>query len=136
MSNVPSRIFTWAAPERDHVDSRIESAAEFDGPVWSRIRPCQAVLLLQPSDRLQVLAKKDRVAWTLQRLGAKPSSRVMQGAFCEDTQLVDRLLDVCENAEAGRLRGVWKANGWGAPRSEEHTSELQSLRHLVCRLLL
>src|ERR1035441_3090042 len=23
----------------------------------------------------------------------------------------------------------------GAPRSEEHTSELQSLRHLVCRLL-
>src|SRR5262245_62721204 len=24
--------------------------------------------------------------------------------------------------------------GW--PRSEEHTSELQSLRHLVCRLLL
>src|SRR5437899_10203451 len=26
--------------------------------------------------------------------------------------------------------------GEGQPRSEEHTSELQSLRHLVCRLLL
>src|SRR5262245_62827703 len=26
--------------------------------------------------------------------------------------------------------------GPNAPRSEEHTSELQSLRHLVCRLLL
>src|SRR5437899_6929097 len=25
---------------------------------------------------------------------------------------------------------------WRTPRSEEHTSELQSLRHLVCRLLL
>src|ERR1039458_1623516 len=25
---------------------------------------------------------------------------------------------------------------WHRPRSEEHTSELQSLRHLVCRLLL
>src|SRR5437899_8410411 len=25
---------------------------------------------------------------------------------------------------------------WDAIRSEEHTSELQSLRHLVCRLLL
>src|SRR5947199_5523301 len=25
---------------------------------------------------------------------------------------------------------------WSTPRSEEHTSELQSLRHLVCRLLL
>src|SRR5438045_8455260 len=29
-----------------------------------------------------------------------------------------------------RSRGIWRA------RSEEHTSELQSLRHLVCRLLL
>src|ERR1035438_371468 len=26
--------------------------------------------------------------------------------------------------------------GWSPHRSEEHTSELQSLRHLVCRLLL
>src|ERR1035441_7472751 len=26
--------------------------------------------------------------------------------------------------------------GFGTKRSEEHTSELQSLRHLVCRLLL
>src|SRR5205823_14150878 len=44
-------------------------------------------------------------------------------------------------------RYVWKARGWlelayglgGAPstrRSEEHTSELQSLAYLVCRLLL
>src|ERR1035438_7085832 len=35
----------------------------------------------------------------------------------------------------------WLADGrfWyrdAGPRSEEHTSELQSLRHLVCRLLL
>src|ERR1039458_9182290 len=28
------------------------------------------------------------------------------------------------------------SHGWPPPRSEEHTSELQSLRHLVCRLLL
>src|SRR2546425_9451756 len=27
-------------------------------------------------------------------------------------------------------------HGWGFPRSEEHTSELQSLAYLVCRLLL
>src|SRR5262245_65323482 len=30
--------------------------------------------------------------------------------------------------------GTWKASGGGSGRSEEHTSELQSLRHLVCRL--
>src|SRR5205814_9474473 len=39
-----------------------------------------------------------------------------------------------------RSRTGRTANGrcrWpSAPRSEEHTSELQSLRHLVCRLLL
>src|SRR5437899_8038086 len=33
-----------------------------------------------------------------------------------------------ENSEVGRPGNSW--------RSEEHTSELQSLRHLVCRLLL
>src|SRR5262245_63366180 len=32
--------------------------------------------------------------------------------------------------------GVTSTSSWARPRSEEHTSELQSLRHLVCRLLL
>src|SRR3712207_7481412 len=31
---------------------------------------------------------------------------------------------------------VWCASSWSAPRSEEHTSELQSRQYLVCRLLL
>src|SRR2546422_3528440 len=30
----------------------------------------------------------------------------------------------------------WTKGGTGYPRSEEHTSELQSRLHLVCRLLL
>src|ERR1039458_10740088 len=33
-------------------------------------------------------------------------------------------------------RGRWGPSGPRHRRSEEHTSELQSLRHLVCRLLL
>src|SRR5947199_5093053 len=43
---------------------------------------------------------------------------------------------------ARRLRGSARSRTWAirslrSPgRSEEHTSELQSLRHLVCRLLL
>src|SRR5258705_4306059 len=32
--------------------------------------------------------------------------------------------------------GAWKTRQNKTGRSEEHTSELQSLRHLVCRLLL
>src|ERR1039458_5721010 len=31
---------------------------------------------------------------------------------------------------------IWTKGTFLSPRSEEHTSELQSLRHLVCRLLL
>src|SRR5438552_7576981 len=33
-------------------------------------------------------------------------------------------------------RSSWKRTWSGRPRSEEHTSELQSPDHLVCRLLL
>src|SRR5690625_6653787 len=39
----------------------------------------------------------------------------------------------------GTLRAVWlyaRSMGKGRVRSEEHTSELQSRGHLVCRLLL
>src|ERR1035441_9721705 len=36
----------------------------------------------------------------------------------------------------GTERLACKTNVSDIPRSEEHTSELQSLRHLVCRLLL
>src|SRR5438093_4671197 len=36
----------------------------------------------------------------------------------------------------GARRAVDEAPGPRAPRSEEHTSELQSLTNLVCRLLL
>src|SRR2546429_6757098 len=39
---------------------------------------------------------------------------------------------------AARSKDTWidrEPRGWEAPRSEEHTSELQSRLHLVCRLL-
>src|SRR3712207_7201566 len=35
-----------------------------------------------------------------------------------------------------RCEWCQRASGLGAPRSEEHTSELQSRQYLVCRLLL
>src|SRR5690349_22137183 len=35
-----------------------------------------------------------------------------------------------------RLERTWSHSGWHRARSEEHTSELQSRRDLVCRLLL
>src|SRR5262245_64777222 len=47
-------------------------------------------------------------------------------------------LDVAPPVALARrgIKAVQDAGGPQCQRSEEHTSELQSLRHLVCRLLL
>src|SRR2546429_6419724 len=42
----------------------------------------------------------------------------------------------CAPAPGGAVRRTFFARIWRALRSEEHTSELQSRLHLVCRLLL
>src|SRR3989449_3857610 len=44
----------------------------------------------------------------------------------------ERLVDVLEEPPFGGVGLAWRARA----RSEEHTSELQSRLHLVCRLLL
>src|SRR5437764_14117208 len=47
-----------------------------------------------------------------------------------------RSSDLLDHAgRSGGIRGSWPC-GWRRPRSEEHTSELQSPMYLVCRLLL
>src|SRR5690349_24919787 len=45
-------------------------------------------------------------------------------------------LPICRPGGAGWLRPAATPGGGGPSRSEEHTSELQSRRDLVCRLLL
>src|SRR5262245_47110914 len=51
-----------------------------------------------------------------------------------------RLVLLYDPAGYDAWNGMMRLVGYGSaeldPRSEEHTSELQSLRHLVCRLLL
>src|ERR1039458_6427134 len=56
-----------------------------------------------------------------------------------DSQETGRVLSPVEVSSRiiAKFREEWdKAKGTPLARSEEHTSELQSLRHLVCRLLL
>src|SRR3712207_5622639 len=47
----------------------------------------------------------------------------------------DYCADICSKAPE-RLLGFCTLNPYPPPRSEEHTSELQSRQYLVCRLLL
>src|SRR2546429_10024594 len=49
------------------------------------------------------------------------------------------LIQASETVDEARLLSVWFDEQWASlatDRSEEHTSELQSRLHLVCRLLL
>src|SRR5258705_8228452 len=62
------------------------------------------------------------------------SDRRRQRARVRDPQRRHRVVLGQEQLRAARQRR--HPRRVVAPRSEEHTSELQSLRHLVCRLLL
>src|SRR3712207_7974208 len=66
---------------------------------------------------------------TLFRSGRCPSLCPLLSR-CGDLSNVKLSLSLARRASAGRLRARTR------PRSEEHTSELQSRQYLVCRLLL
>src|ERR1039458_284672 len=66
---------------------------------------------------------KERQLHQIERAGLEPLIRVVAASLTEDQALlVEKAL-------------IWRAGGslTNVSRSEEHTSELQSLRHLVCR---
>src|SRR5437899_4157304 len=73
-----------------------------------------------------------------------PKSAVILFFFFNDTATTEiytlslhDALPICWSCTTRwRARCAWPGRTSGGSRSEEHTSELQSLRHLVCRLLL
>src|SRR6266487_1521152 len=79
------------------------------------------------------------------RRAAPASDEIREPAEPELRTLLDRYASAFENADVTTLTRLLRADavlempplpGWFAGRSEEHTSELQSPVHLVCRLLL
>src|SRR5262245_62782638 len=77
---------------------------------------------------------------TLFRSDAFPYRFDVSGRYPEAQAIGTELLDVLPGTEEECPRIDFATARppciFGATRSEEHTSELQSLRHLVCRLLL
>src|SRR5437899_9092990 len=69
------------------------------------------------------------------RVGQRQRWAVARGGVEEDQHEVVPERGHQEHADVDHDLGEDGGGGLGA-RSEEHTSELQSLRHLVCRLLL
>src|SRR5262245_63987745 len=62
--------------------------------------------------------------------GRAPLWSISRAAGIVSTSVSRRRTDRCGGSRPEKLSAIT------ASRSEEHTSELQSLRHLVCRLLL
>src|SRR5262245_38787330 len=101
----------------------------------------RSIIGFTPPRRGQVLFKeRDITKWPSNRIVSLGLGLVPQGRRVFPSLTVDENLSVAANRNGGpwtservmelfpRLRE--------RRRSEEHTSELQSLRHLVCRLLL
>src|SRR5258707_7452311 len=92
----------------------------------------------------QALASLDSVE--TQRPGSTQSLRPRIGAeerlpeFIEEAvrsgQIADGMMDILSLMPKATIHYITNRFGHCAPRSEEHTSELQSRQYLVCRLLL
>src|SRR5262245_65000605 len=75
---------------------------------------------------------RSRASW-LPRGRTPASQGALQGLVPAALSRAFRESESCHRARTHRA-SLWRCSV--PPRSEEHTSELQSLRHLVCRLLL
>src|SRR5205814_8963725 len=85
------------------------------------------------SDCLSFSFQRSRAHRDLHSFPTRRSSDLAMRTMLEEAAS-DAILGV-EAYEARRTTSGAESRRTG-PRSEEHTSELQSLRHLVCRLLL
>src|SRR5205814_4698360 len=96
-------------------------------------------------DRIRIVGG-NRLNGSIAISGAKNAALplMIAGLLTEETLVLENVPRLADVAQLQRILGnhgvditsVGKRSGDAAYRSEEHTSELQSLRHLVCRLLL
>src|SRR3989449_2783162 len=79
----------------------------------------------------------DRLSKTFQVKVRDPGLRgALQALLKPRYRDVHAVREVTFHIDAGEIVAFLGPNGAGKTRSEEHTSELQSRLHLVCRLLL
>src|SRR5690625_5586497 len=73
--------------------------------------------------------------WSL-NCSSSGAPNVVMDRVVQNLQREGQIADPSRDVVAPLMRDVPTLRGHGRPRSEEHTSELQSRGHLVCRLLL
>src|SRR5690625_6147308 len=93
-----------------------------------------ASMPMESTTRLIVCRAMSRTKWPTSGLGpGRPT-----GEYCTTVHLLIWTVTPGLNAKSsyGGMRTRADGQAMMSPRSEEHTSELQSRGHLVCRLLL
>src|SRR5258705_6556569 len=96
----------------------------------TRTRVCLIVLALTIGAKLNAAVIYDNTSTRVTDGGGNPVF-----FFPGSLEVGDEIL--LSNTDPSRLLQTFSFEFYGTnTRSEEHTSELQSLRHLVCRLLL
>src|ERR1035438_375963 len=102
--------------------------AEFDG----------AFVVHQRSEADTILTSMAEVIEIGRKSGVKIHFSHFKICGHKNWDFIDRMLGLLDMAAAEGIRTSFDQYPYvaGSTRSEEHTSELQSLRHLVCRLLL
>src|ERR1035438_9323425 len=109
-------------------------------------------ILCQHDCGMRRKCSRERAGYTLPDFSTQPGSFfpaartwvvIMRSTSCWEPNSLPialRYAIVCFYYPEGRASSCFKSRSWEefpwlCLRSEEHTSELQSLRHLVCRLL-
>src|SRR5205814_8484329 len=87
-------------------------------------------------DALPILGQVGIDARALQRFFQFPGRAADFAARAHDTAAQQSYERIVRREFASGIGAILVGLGQEFGRSEEHTSELQSLRHLVCRLLL
>src|ERR1035441_8146477 len=103
------------------------------------LRDLAARLSTDPSNLSKELGRLEREGLFLSEIGGRQTyfHRNRKYPLCAEVKrIVEKTIGAVTVLQESlrKIEGIDKAYLYG--RSEEHTSELQSLRHLVCRLLL
>src|SRR5262245_62660605 len=97
-------------------------------PKLPKLTPLEA--LEQAAECLKTLAHPHRLRMIQMLLRGRYTVGELAGACGIPSHMASEHLRLMQRC------GLLRSEKDGRKRSEEHTSELQSLRHLVCRLLL
>jgi len=150
---LPEKLEAIAAAGFDGVEIFENDLLYYDGSPREVRQMCAdlgiAITLFQPFRDFEG-CRRDRLARNLERAERKfdlmqelgtdlvlVCSNASADSVGDERILLDDLSLLAEHAGRRGLRIGYEALAWGKHvRSEEHTSELQSRLHLVCRLLL